>query len=195
MKVESGIDSRSIRGSIVNDLGSYIFSVASLEFELDNLFGLANSRLDVVALGIKNYPLQLSQKVDCLPTLAEAVGCKWDNNAFFKSYDRVSNLRQLLAHGRITGFDGYSANYSVKISKMSRPERVDGLQKLEWKSFSTSANEIEECLMLVKAMELNIEDLRVKIWEAGEGWPTFLATPTNRPFCADETIENLSRKK
>jgi hypothetical protein len=182
----------NIRTEVTSEIGSLIACVASLEFEMDDLFCLANAQIDVVAAGVKRYPVQAAQKSEALAKIAHAVNAEWDNVAFSEKFQKVSELRQLLAHGRITAYSKEGMGYLLKVSKMSLPEKIDGIQKLTRDEHVASSDEVRECIAHLRELETRIESLRLVVFGHTGGWPNYHATPTKKPFEADRILSDFA---
>jgi hypothetical protein len=180
---------------VTSELGKFLACVASLEFEIDDLLCLANSRIDVKEAGIKNYPVQAKEKCDALLKVARAIAFAWDTDAFCNEMQRVSELRQLLVHGRVTEFSMVSGGYRLKISKMTLPKKELGIQKLTRKDFEVDFRELRTCLALLQGLEERVEQLRAEVFGFGEGWPSYMALPTSNPFSAGKVLTGIIRDK
>lgn len=183
------------RDIVAYDIGRFVACVASFELEIDDLFGLSNSRIDVLSLGLKKYPVQLSAKVKALPMIAGEVQCEWHTEKFSNEFNDVISFRQLLVHGRVTDIRDRGSEYEFCVAKFSLPENKDNRQKLSRTTVSISEAQLLEALRKMCFLELEIEKLRDKVFRAGDGWPSFAPMPSGNPFRAAALISNEQVQK
>jgi hypothetical protein len=184
-----------LRNRVSSEIGQFVACFASLEFEVDDLLGLANSRIDMIAVGVRKYPVQMSQKVEALAPIASAVGHVWDQIEFERKFAQVGEIRQLLVHGRIASVKLMRGGYIVDLVKMTLPKKIDGQQILTRKSSSVDSMDLWDCLMKIHEMETHIEGLRVAVFRSAEGWPSYLAMPAAKPFAAGVVMAHVSRNR
>jgi hypothetical protein len=179
--------------TVAIDIGLYVQAVASFELELDDLLCLANSRLDIVGLGIKNYPIQITKKLSALPIIAQAVSQVVFDERESPFLAEVLAMRQSLVHGRVIAVSWDRQGYELTVSKMGLPNKSSGKTILTREPAQYHALDF-----LNRALELQdfsdcIEVLRKAVFRAGDGWPTYLVLPEGDPLGLKILVDRFRR--
>jgi hypothetical protein len=183
----------SLQDRAALDIGLFIQAVASMELELDDLLGLANARFD----GAKNlsakYPVQMSTKIKLLPKNSILAGLSPNDAPNPKKLEAVLEMRQRLVHGKIVNLDTDRSGYTMKVAKMGLPEKSSSGQKLvrNYRVF-TRQDFFDRAKELSRFNEY-VEQLRVAVFHAGEGWPNYLVFPEGDPLNVKCFREALGR--
>ncbi len=180
----SSISSRrgALEECVARDVGVFVQAVAALELALDDLLCLANSRFNAVKEISKSYPVQLTQKLACIPSVA--VLAKFDLNekvgaAFL---DEVHEFRQRLVHGQITAIGRDNSGYLLTVAKMGRPEKLPSGQVLHRDSKIYSSEDVYNLALKISLYRQFLEELRECVFKSGKGWPSYIVLPEGDPL-------------
>ena len=167
---------------IGEDVGLFVQAVASLELALDDLLGLANDRFDGKENISSKYPVQISEKIKVLPTIADLVNFALPKTATTSPLERVLDLRQRLVHGKIVDMRAETGGYRITIAKMGMPERAGRAQMLLRDRKDFTAQDFFHCAKDIQVFFDLIEDIRQHVFAAGDGWPNYLVMPEGDPL-------------
>jgi hypothetical protein len=170
------------RERIFADIGICLQATAVLELTLDDLLGLTNARLNAAKLISEKYPVNLTDKIACVPKLAEAVDFDLKYDFASRQVQALIELRHCLSHGRIVAIRPVSDSYEFTVAKMGRPRKDSGIQRLTRKPQSFRFDDLLAAVHALDEMQQVLEAMRRVVFRAGDGWPSYLVYSEDDPL-------------
>lgn len=166
--------------AVAAETGAFMHCVGALEIDASDLLHLSVELLDKNGSELsKNYPTNLSTKLEVLPRLVEEVKLTIESDFSvldWQQVDRILDLRNTLAHAKITDLTGSQSDFCIKFIKISLPKKViDGPTRQEVKRSERSLESEElrrrsiECMQMIN----EVEEIRKRVWRLFEGWPEY----------------------
>jgi hypothetical protein len=174
------------------DIGYFVQAVADIEVALDDLLGLANSRLDVRAQVRKSFPVTQIEKIATLPNILAAINIDWAHEEIRQEVEKVIELRNMIAHGRVNSVSRSMFGYTLHVSKMSKPEKIEGAQLLKRRTYEMSFHELVNAADTLSHFYRIIKEISSALYRAGEGWPSYIVLPESAPLGVAGFLERMS---